>query len=147
MFRSKNISVRRSGMSTDPATLHTYALTYIVLQPIEQILFLHTDLHFRHSGPRFFLSFLIDLGLGSNPFTFMNVSLSNRISWTFGNWQLTLNLALLILVLLTLGLRYLGIGTIANMVLIGVWAGGRPPIACLIMAVALALLFRPSAPA
>ncbi len=70
-------------------------------------------------GQGFFLSFLIDLGLGTDPFTYMNVSISDRIGWTFGNWQLTLNLILLILVLLTSRLRYLGIGTIANMVLIG----------------------------
>lgn len=70
-------------------------------------------------GQGFFLSFLIDLGLGTDPFTFMNVSISDRIGWTFGNWQLTLNLLLLALVLLTSRLQHLGIGTIANMVLIG----------------------------
>lgn len=67
----------------------------------------------------FFLSFLIEVNLGTDPFTFMNVSFSDRIGWTFGNWQLVLNLALLAAVILTSRLHYIGIGTIANMVLIG----------------------------
>lgn len=67
----------------------------------------------------FFLSFLIKVNLGTDPYTFMNVSLADRIGWTFGNWQLTINAVLLVFVLLTSRLRYLGFGTLANMVLIG----------------------------
>lgn len=67
----------------------------------------------------FFLSFLLKVNLGTDPYTFMNVSIADRIGWSFGNWQLTINAALLIIVLLTSRLRYLGFGTLANMVLIG----------------------------
>ncbi len=67
----------------------------------------------------FFLSFLIKVNLGTDPYTFMNVSIADRIGWTFGNWQLLMNAVLLLFVLLTSRLRYLGFGTLANMVLIG----------------------------
>lgn len=67
----------------------------------------------------FFLSFLIKVNLGTDPYTFMNVSIADRIGWTFGNWQLTINAVLLLFVVLTSRLRYLGFGTLANMVLIG----------------------------
>jgi uncharacterized protein len=67
----------------------------------------------------FFLSFLIEVNLGTDPFTFMNVAISDRIGWTFGNWQLVLNIALFAIVVLTSRLHFIGIGTIANMVLIG----------------------------
>lgn len=67
----------------------------------------------------FFLSFLIKVNLGTDPYTFMNVSIAERIGWTFGNWQLAINALLLVFVLLTSRLRYLGFGTLANMVLIG----------------------------
>ncbi len=67
----------------------------------------------------FFLSFLIKIGFGTDPCTFMNVSIADRIGWTLGNWQLLLNICLLAVVVLTSKLQYLGLGTIANMVLIG----------------------------
>ena len=67
----------------------------------------------------FFLSFLIKVNLGTDPYTFMNVSIAERIGWMFGNWQLTINVLLLVFVVLTSRLRYLGFGTLVNMVLIG----------------------------
>ncbi len=67
----------------------------------------------------FFLSFLIKVNLGTDPYTFMNVSIADRIGWTFGNWQLAINVLFLVFVLPTSKLRYLGFGTLANMVLIG----------------------------
>ena len=67
----------------------------------------------------FFLSFLIKIGFGTDPCTFMNVSIAGRIGWTLGNWQLLLNICLLAAVVLTSRLQYLGFGTTANMVLIG----------------------------
>lgn len=69
-------------------------------------------------GMGFFLSFLILCGLGTDPFTFMNVSVSDRLHMTFGNWQLLLNVFLFIPVILK-GRDQIGLGTLANMVGIG----------------------------
>ena len=66
----------------------------------------------------FFLSFLINVDLGTDPCTFMNLTLSSNFGISFGNWQLFLNAVLFIFVLVA-GRRMIGIGTIANMVLIG----------------------------
>ncbi len=66
----------------------------------------------------FFLSFLIEVNLGTDPCTFMNLSLSRAIGISFGNWQLLLNTILFIFVIL-FGRKYIGFGTIANMVFIG----------------------------
>ena len=66
----------------------------------------------------FFLSFLIDVDLGTDPCTFMNINLSGDLGFSFGNWQLMINAVLLIFVLIA-GRHLIGVGTIANMVLIG----------------------------
>ncbi len=66
----------------------------------------------------FFLSFLIKVDLGTDPCTFMNLTLSRRLGITFGTWQLTLNAILFIFVILY-GRRHIGLGTIANMVFVG----------------------------
>lgn len=66
----------------------------------------------------FFLSFLIPINLGTDPCTFMNVTISGRLGILFGTWQLLLNLVLIIIVFIS-EYRYIGPGTIANMVLIG----------------------------
>ncbi|MCR4901866.1 MAG: hypothetical protein K6A23_03335 [Butyrivibrio sp.] len=66
----------------------------------------------------FFLSFLIPIDLGTDPCTFMNVTISERLGILFGTWQLLLNLVLIIIVIFT-EYKYIGPGTIANMVLIG----------------------------
>lgn len=66
----------------------------------------------------FFLSFLIEVGWGTDPATFMNLNIANALGWTFGNWQLFLNVfMLLIVIIFEPGL--IGFGTIFNMVLIG----------------------------
>jgi uncharacterized membrane protein YczE len=70
-------------------------------------------------GMGFFLSFLIDVNLGTDPCTFMNVNLAKVIGTSLGNWQLFLNVILFILVIVFTGWKLIGIGTIANMVLIG----------------------------
>lgn len=59
---------------------------------------------------------IIDWGLDS--YTYMNTSIAEKIGWTFGNWQLLLNVFLFIPIILW-GRKYLGIGTIFNMVLVG----------------------------
>jgi uncharacterized membrane protein YczE len=66
----------------------------------------------------FFLSFLILVNLGTDPCTFMNLTLSGFFGISFGNWQLLLNSILFIIVIL-FGRKYIGFGTIANMVFIG----------------------------
>ncbi|SCY63761.1 YczE/YyaS/YitT family protein [Butyrivibrio sp. INlla14] len=66
----------------------------------------------------FFLSFLIEVNLGTDPCTFMNLTLSRFLGLSFGNWQLLLNSCLFILVIL-FGRKLIGFGTIANMVFIG----------------------------
>nr|WP_297705818.1 hypothetical protein [uncultured Butyrivibrio sp.] len=66
----------------------------------------------------FFLSFLIKVDLGTDPCTFMNLTLSRAIGISFGTWQLLLNTVLFIFVIL-FGKKFIGFGTIANMVFIG----------------------------
>ncbi len=66
----------------------------------------------------FFLSFLIKVDLGTDPCTFMNLTLSRAIGISFGTWQLILNAILFIFVIL-FGRKFIGFGTIANMVFIG----------------------------
>lgn len=67
----------------------------------------------------FFLSFLINVNLGTDPCTFMNLTISSGLGISFGTWQLTLNVALFIFVIAMSRFRYIGIGTIANMICIG----------------------------
>ncbi len=66
----------------------------------------------------FFLSFLINVSLGTDPCTFMNVTISERLHILFGTWQLALNVVLMILVVL-FARNQIGPGTVANMVCIG----------------------------
>ncbi|MCR5738989.1 MAG: hypothetical protein K6G43_04170 [Lachnospiraceae bacterium] len=65
------------------------------------------------------LSFLLETDLGTDPYTFMNVSITGKIHWTLGNWQLLFNTLMLIIVILITKLKLIGPGSIANMVLIG----------------------------
>ena len=66
----------------------------------------------------FFLSFMIEANLGTDPCTFMNLTLSNYLGMTFGNWQLLLNSCMFVIVII-FGRKLIGFGTIANMVFIG----------------------------
>ena len=72
-------------------------------------------------GMGFFLSFLILCDLGTDPCTFMNRSIAAKIGWSFGNWQLCINICMILLVLL-LKRSLIGFGTVFNMVLIGYYA-------------------------
>ena len=69
-------------------------------------------------GMGFFLSFLMLCGLGTDPCSFMNKSISLRIGMMFGTWQLIINAVMLVIVLLW-DRSSLGFGTIFNMVLVG----------------------------
>ncbi len=66
----------------------------------------------------FFLSFLIEVSLGTDPCTFMNLTISGRLGILFGTWQVLLNLVLFVFVVL-FDRHQIGPGTIANMVFIG----------------------------
>jgi uncharacterized membrane protein YczE len=66
----------------------------------------------------FFLSFLIEVNLGTDPCTFMNLTISRALGISFGNWQVIINCILFIFVIL-FGRKYIGLGTLANMILIG----------------------------
>ena len=65
------------------------------------------------------LGFLLETDLGTDPYTFMNVSIAGKIGWTLGNWQLTLNAVMLLIVIIVTGIKLIGPGSIANMVLVG----------------------------
>lgn len=67
----------------------------------------------------FFLSFLLEVNYGQDPCSFMNVSIAQALGMTFGNWQLLLNCVLFAFVILFSRLRYIGVGTFANMICIG----------------------------
>ena len=85
-------------------------------------------------GMGFFLSFLMLCGLGTDPCSFMNKSISLRIGMTFGTWQLIINAVMFAIVILW-DRSSLGFGTIFNMVLVGyyvdffdwVWSKTIPP--------------------
>lgn len=66
----------------------------------------------------FALSWLLLVNLGADPYTMMNKAISDRIGLNFGSWQAILNCVLLVIVLI-FGGRNLGIGTLANMLLVG----------------------------
>ncbi|WP_024865268.1 YczE/YyaS/YitT family protein [Butyrivibrio sp. FCS014] len=78
----------------------------------------------------FWLSFLIPVDLGTDPCTFMNVTISERLGILIGTWQVLFFSVLLILVLIW-GREHIGLGTLANMFLIGYtidffrWLWGR----------------------
>ncbi|MBP5332416.1 MAG: hypothetical protein J6Y89_11260 [Lachnospiraceae bacterium] len=73
------------------------------------------------TGMGFFLSFLIMAGFGTDPCTFMNLSVSSRLGISLGNWHFLLNAVLLVFVLI-FARKQIGPGTVFNMVLIGYYA-------------------------
>ncbi|MCR5670772.1 MAG: hypothetical protein K6G10_07175 [Butyrivibrio sp.] len=66
----------------------------------------------------FFLSFLVEVDLGTDPCTFMNLTVSRRLGILMGTWQFALN-AVLFIIVIAYGRKYIGLGTLANMTLIG----------------------------
>jgi uncharacterized membrane protein YczE len=65
------------------------------------------------------LGFLLETDLGTDPYTYMNVNVANTLGLTLGNWQFALNLVMFIIVILITGLRQIGPGSVANMILVG----------------------------
>lgn len=66
----------------------------------------------------FSTSFLNLVNLGTDPFTYMNLKISDFFGFSFGNWQVILNILLFIPVIIW-ARDQIGIGTIFNMVLVG----------------------------
>lgn len=64
------------------------------------------------------VSFLRLAGFGVDPFSGMNLGISGFIGWTFGNWQLVINVVLLIVVFFTVR-HCIGMGTLINMIFVG----------------------------
>lgn len=70
------------------------------------------------TGMGFFLSFLVNCNLGTDPCTFMNRSIAERVGLSFGNWQLIINICMFVIVLI-FRRKLIGFGTLFNMILIG----------------------------
>lgn len=66
----------------------------------------------------FGISWLVPCGFGTDGYSALNLAVSGRIGWTFGTWQATLNAVMLIFVLL-FDKKLIGLGTLANMILVG----------------------------
>ncbi len=64
------------------------------------------------------LSVLNLVDWGNDPFTYMNISIAERVGISLGNWQVILNIIMFIPVIIW-GRKQIGIGTIFNMVLVG----------------------------
>ncbi|MBQ9765547.1 MAG: hypothetical protein IJW18_05080 [Lachnospiraceae bacterium] len=59
---------------------------------------------------------IIDEGMDS--FTYMNISISDSMGWSLGNWEILLNVILFIPVIIW-GRKHIGLGTLFNMTLVG----------------------------
>lgn len=66
----------------------------------------------------FSISWLVPCGFGTDAFTAMNLAISKRIGISFGTWQAGLNIVLFLIVLVW-DRKLIGIGTFANMLLVG----------------------------
>ncbi len=59
------------------------------------------------------------LGFGTDPCSVLNLAMSRKLGWSFGNYQLVFNGLLLALIFLMKEGRRIGLGTLANMVVVG----------------------------
>ena len=59
------------------------------------------------------------LGFGTDPCSVMNLAISRLIGWTYGNWFVTMNVILLLILLFLGEIRRIGVGSVANIVLVG----------------------------
>ena len=60
---------------------------------------------------------------GTDPYSYMNFSISEKFGWSLGNWQLICNILLFIPVLLW-GRDQIGLGTLFNMIFVGYTVDG-----------------------
>ena len=66
----------------------------------------------------FGISWLVPCGFGTDGYTAMNLAISARIGLSFGTWQAILNI-LLFFIVIAMERENIGIGTVANMLLVG----------------------------
>ena len=66
----------------------------------------------------FGISWLVPCGFGTDGYTAMNLAISDRIGWTLGTWQASLNFVMFIIVII-FDKKQIGLGTVANMILVG----------------------------
>ncbi len=66
----------------------------------------------------FAISWLVPCGFGTDAFTTLNLAISDRLGISFGTWQAGLNIVLFLIVLVC-DRKLIGIGTFANMLLVG----------------------------
>ena len=66
----------------------------------------------------FGISWLVPCNFGTDGFTALNLAIADKLGWTFGNWQAAENVVMFIIVL-WLDRKLIGIGTLANMILVG----------------------------
>lgn len=64
------------------------------------------------------LSFLIRVNFGTDPASTLNLGIANKLGMSFGTWLIIFN-GLLLIAVLIFDRKKIGIGTVANMVLIG----------------------------
>lgn len=66
----------------------------------------------------FALAWLVRVNLGIDPYTSMNLAISDKLGISFGNWQALLN-SIMFLLVIAFGREHIGFGTLANMFLVG----------------------------
>lgn len=59
------------------------------------------------------------IGFGTDPCSVLNLAVSRLLGWSFGNYQLLFNAVLLALIVCLGEIRRIGLGTLANMVVVG----------------------------
>ncbi|MCR6105632.1 membrane protein [Salipaludibacillus agaradhaerens] len=79
--------------------------------------------------------------MGTDPFTTMNLGISHYLGWSFGQYQLLVNMVLFFVVLVY-GRHTIGLGTFVNMVMVGFIADFFMPIVEQTFPVAPSLAFR-----
>lgn len=96
----------------------------------------------------FSLSLLVNINMGTDPCSSMNLGISRLLGISFGNWMVVFNFVLFMFVM-----RYdytqIGVGSFANMILVGyahdffqwIWSKSLPDGTFQILAVRIALLF------
>lgn len=66
----------------------------------------------------FGISWLVPCGFGTDGYTALNLAVSGKIGWSLGTWQAFLNCIMFVVVIIC-DRKLIGIGTIANMILVG----------------------------
>lgn len=66
----------------------------------------------------FGISWLVPCGFGTDGYTALNLAVSGKIGWSLGTWQAFLNCIMFVVVIL-FDRKLIGIGTVANMILVG----------------------------